>query len=73
VSVAAYAYEILNVSIMSDSEFDSLSQCVNPKIKTGNKKLDKFFSEKFDPSTGMWISSHPELDKIRDLYHKFYE
>ena len=66
-SVFAYAYEYENVSLISDGEYDTLSRMVNPKIKTGHKKLDKFFATEFEPDTGMWIRKHPELDKVRAL------
>ena len=68
-SLAAYAYEKKNYSVMSDAEFDSLSKEVNTSIKTGNPVMDKFFKEQFSPDTGMWINSHPELDKIKELYN----
>jgi hypothetical protein len=71
-SVAAYAYEIRNESIMSDSEFDEMCKVINPLTKTGNKVMDKFFKEKFDASTGQWIHKHPELSKIKYLYETYY-
>ena len=71
-SVAAYAYEKCDESIMSDAEFDKQCLLVDPSIETGNKKLDNFFKKKFDPSTGQWIHKHPELDKIAELYKKYY-
>lgn len=71
-SVAAYSYEVLNESIMSDSEFDILCKEIDTDIKTGNKKLDTFFKTKFDPSTGQWIHSHPELDGIKKIYEQYY-
>ena len=40
VSVAAYAYEYLDTSIMSDSEYDALSQQIDIKKKTGNEMLE---------------------------------
>ena len=72
-SIAAYAYEIKADSIMDDAEFDSLSLEVDTSIKTGNKKMDKFFETEFDPSTGQWIHKHPELKRIAELYGKHYE
>lgn len=72
-SLAAYAYELENKSIISDDEFDKLSLQIDPKISTGNIKLDKFFRKQFDPSTGMWIYKHPELDKLQRLYRSLYE
>lgn len=72
-SVAAYAYEICNDSIMSDSEFDQQSLLIDPSIETGNPKLDKFFKEEFDPSTGQWIHKHPELNGIVRIYKNYYK
>ena len=68
-SLAAYAYEKKNYSFMNDAEFDALAKEVNTSIKTGNSVMDKFFKEQFSPDTGMWINSHPELDKIKELYN----
>lgn len=72
-AVAAYAYEIDDKSLMTDHEFDKECRMINPDLDTGNPLLDKFFREKFDPSTGMWIHDHPELDRIREVYLKYYK
>jgi len=72
-SVAAYAYEYEADSVMTDAEFDELSYKIDKTIKTGNRKLDKFFSEHFDPSTGMWITNHPEKGKLKVIYNKYYK
>ena len=71
-SLAAFAYEMLNVSIMSDAEFDRLSLEVDPNVQTGNDLLDQFFAESFDPSSGVWIHKHPELSKIAGIYAQHY-
>jgi len=68
-SLAAYAYEFDDRSIMSDAEFDDLSNKVIPSIVTGHEVMDKFFKEEFDPDTGMWVRKHPELDKLKELYY----
>lgn len=68
-SLAAYAYEFQNDSIMSDGDYDALSLLVDPNVDTGAPDLDFFFSEEFDPSTGQWIRKHPELDQVERLYH----
>lgn len=73
ISVAAYAYEMLDESIMSDAEFDKMCLQVNLNVDTGNKKMDSYFKKNFDPSTGQWIRKHPELDKIADLYVRYYK
>ena len=72
-SVAAYAYEFLNDSIMSDHDFDQLSLQINPQEETGNKKMDNFFKKHFKPDTGMWIRAHPEIGKLNYLYKNFYK
>ena len=73
VSVAAYAYEFCDDSIMSDAEFDKLCLEINTNLDTNNKKLNKYFREHFDKNTGQWIRKHPELDKIANLYVKYYK
>lgn len=67
-TLAAYAYEFDDNPIMSDAEFDDISGKINPDIATGNKQLDKFFREKFDPNTGMWIRQHPFLRRVDRAY-----
>ena len=63
---AAYAYEFEpdKEPLCSDGEFDEFSQMVDLSIATTRPDLDAFFKEHFDPSTGVWIHNHPELDKI---------
>jgi hypothetical protein len=46
---------------------------VKKSLDTGNKVCDSYFAEQFDASTGQWIRKHPELDKIADLYVRFYK
>jgi hypothetical protein len=70
-SVAAFAYEFENTSIISDAKFDSESRKINPQISTGNSKLDGFFREHFNPSTGSWIHKHPELKKVQLIYENY--
>ena len=72
-SIAAYAYEFLGESIMTDHEYDELSLKINPNEKTGNDMMDEFFKTQFQPDTGMWIRSHPEIKKLEYLYKKYYE
>jgi predicted small secreted protein len=72
-SVAAYAYEYLGETIMSDHEFDELSLQINPNEETGNKKMDEFFKNQFAPHTGMWIRTHPEVEKLHEIYQKYYK
>lgn len=72
-SIFAYAYEIENQSLISDAEYDRLSSLIKKDIKTGNAKLDKFFAKDFEPDTGMWIRVHPEFDKVKACYEKYYK
>lgn len=69
-SVAAYAYEMMGDSTMSDEEYDALSKKIDTSISTGHDELDKFFREEFADYTGSWIHRHPELDKVDALYHR---
>ena len=71
-SVAAYAYEFGNDSIISDGDFDSLAEAINVQISTDNELLDDFFREKFAPHTGQWIHDHPELEKLKKIYYGYY-
>lgn len=71
VVAAAYAYEIENNPIISDAEFDALCLKINPDVETGNKVVDKFFKEEFDPNTGSWIHKHPEFGLIKGVL-KYY-
>ena len=72
-SVAAYAYEFLGDSIMTDHQYDELSLEINPKEETGNEKMDRFFKTQFEPCTGMWIRKHPEIRRLDYLYKKYYK
>lgn len=71
-AVAAYAYEVEDESIIPDHEYDRMSLEVDTSISTGNLKLDDFFREHFDPSTGSWVHRHPEKDKLRYIYLKYH-
>ena len=72
-SVAAYAYEYKDDSIMSDADFDELSKQIDVTVKTGNRKLDNFFKKHFQPDTGMWIRKHPERSKLDFIYKNYYQ
>jgi hypothetical protein len=71
-SVAAYAYEYRNNSIMSDAEFDEMSYLVDTSIATGNRKLDNFFKKHFEPATGMWVRKHPDKKGLVNIYERYY-
>jgi hypothetical protein len=71
-SIAAYAYEMLDRPIMEDDEFDKLAQSIQRRVGTCHPLLDEFFITQFSPMTGMWIHAHPELPKIKALYQTHY-
>lgn len=57
---------------MPDELYDRLCMEVDPKIGTGNRKLDTFFRKHFDPSTGMWVLKHPEQGKLEAIYQRVW-
>jgi len=63
-AVAAYAYEVLNLPIMTDSDFDALAKKIDLSINTRRPDLDKWFRENFSPSTGMWVLNHPDRRRL---------
>jgi len=71
ISVWAYAYEIMGVSIVSDAIFDMECLQVNLNIQTSNPIMDVWFLCNFTPDTGMWIHKHPELEKVKKLYERY--
>lgn len=66
-AVAAYAYEVLNLPIMTDGEFDDLAKKIDLTINTRRPDLDKWFRENFSPSTGMWVLNHPDRRRLDTL------
>ena len=72
-SVAAYAYEYENDSVMSDADYDRLSLLVDTSISTKNRKLDNYFKKRFNPDTGQWIRFHPDKAGLANLYHRYYK
>ena len=73
VSVATYAYEIVDKPIMPDRVWDSLAQRINKTRGTGHPLLDEFFATEFSPMTGMWIHHHPELAGIERIYSRYWD
>ena len=71
-SVAAYAYEFESDPIMSDGDFDEMCSKVDLSVNTSRPDMDKWFRENFDKSTGQGIHTHPELNRIQQLYEKHY-
>lgn len=70
VCIAAYAYEFLNESLISDAEFDSECKLIDLSIDTNSPDLDAWFRAEFHPDTGQWVHKHPELRKLRTLAQK---
>jgi hypothetical protein len=67
VAVWAYAYELLDDSIVDDATFDRECAQVDLSIDTGNKEMDQWFRTNFSPHTGQWIHFHPHLAQIATL------
>jgi hypothetical protein len=67
-SVYALAYEVHSDPLVSDSEFDSMARRVDLSIPTARPDLDQWFAENFNPSTGMWVLSHPEMGRLDEIY-----
>ncbi len=62
---AAYAYEIMNESYMSDSEFDQMCRRVDLNVAVDSH--DQWWRDNFDPSTGSWVHRHPDKYGLRRL------
>jgi hypothetical protein len=71
-AVAAYAYEVRSDAIMSDAEFDQLSQEIDPEIDTYDRELDDFFRHHFKPHTGMWVHKHPNIAGLARIYDEIW-
>jgi len=72
-SVAAYAYEYEDTSIITDDEYDTLAKKINPNMETGNAMLDIFFCEEYIPDSGMWVHKHPQKDRLKKIYGMVYK
>lgn len=66
-AVWAYAYEFENVSLVSDAVFDAEAKRINLDVETDRPHLDAWFKENFHPDTGMWIHTHPELERVKAM------
>lgn len=67
-SVAAYAYEMMDDPIMSDAAYDELSKLIDLSVDTGNEEMDNFFRTEFADYTGSWVRKHPDQARLHDLY-----
>ena len=72
-TIWAYAYEFEAISLVPDAQFDGDAALLDRNFETGNKQLDTFFKNEFNPSTGLWIRRHPELAKIKKIYETYYK
>lgn len=75
IAVAALAYEVYNMSTMSDGDYDKLSLTVDKQrnIATGNSRLDRFFQRNFNPSTGSWVYSHPDIPGLANIIARYHQ
>lgn len=62
----AYAYEVHNVSLVSDAEYDAMARRSDPTIRTG--RLDDWWRDNFTPDSGMWVLQHPELHLVAQRF-----
>jgi hypothetical protein len=67
VSLAAYTYEVMLHSIMSDHEYDELAKSIDLSIDTRRPDLDKWFRKYYKAYTGSWIHSHPEKTRLDQI------
>lgn len=67
-AVWAYAYEVVGTPAVPDAVFDAECARVDLSRSTGRPDLDLWWRQNFDPSTGMWVLGHPELDKVARLH-----
>jgi hypothetical protein len=66
----AYAYEVLDVSLVSDHRFDEECKLIDPKVSTGNARLDSFFRKTFSAHTGQWVHKHPDINRLSSLVRR---
>ena len=67
-SVAAYAYEILDNPVMSDSVYDLLAKQIDTSVDTGNAVMDEFFRGHYTPHSGVWVRKHPDQLGLLRIY-----
>lgn len=66
--VAAYAYEIASVPLMDDAQYDRLAAQSDRTVMTG--QWDAWWNAQFEPHTGQWIHTHPDLTGVARLYRR---
>ena len=67
VAVAAWAYEVMDVSIMTDAEFDELAKSIDLSIDTRRPDLDKWYRKNFKTYTGSWVHGHPDKTRLNQI------
>lgn len=67
VALAAYAYEILNTSVISDSQYDHYSSLINIAQSTDNKELDLWFKNNYTKESGMWIHRYLNKERLHNM------
>ena len=67
-AVWAYSYEFEADSLVPDDVFDQTALLVDPSMDTGNEKMDTFFRTEFQPDTGQWVQSHPDIPGLKKIY-----
>lgn len=68
VALWAYAYEIMADPIVSDDIFDAACYLINLDTLTNSPEMDVWFKENFEPFTGQWIHSYPNLARLHQMY-----
>lgn len=66
--VAAYAYEVASAPVMSDAAFDALARQSDVTVQTG--RYDEWWRATFQPYTGSWIHTHPDLTGVQRSYRR---
>ena len=55
-------------NLVPDEMFDMVCREIDLSIPTDRPDLDEWFKANFDPSTGLWIHKHPELERLKEIY-----
>lgn len=69
VALWAYAYEIKNYSMVDDETFDKTCLEIDLSISTGNRRMDSWFKNNFEPHTGVWVHKYPNLERLEQLFN----
>lgn len=68
VAVYAWAYEVHDDPLVSDAVFDHTARKVDLERSTSRPDIDEWFRDNFNPSTGVWVRSHPEPEGLERIY-----